>query len=529
MKKLLYVFLAMTVAFAMVACKNGSTDNTPTVTSVAVTAAGNATSVAKGGTLQFNAVVTGTNSPAQTVTWTVEGGVTGTTITAGLLSVDAAETATSLTVRATSTVDTSKSGTKAVDVTGGSGPVDVIEQVFLDNGAYAFYKFDLGDTTWEDYASIKVDYKLDAEACKRLEDWGVRGVRLMGAYTPTQIEGGVQTDSNDVDYMPTGSFNAPWIIHNYTPNFSALQDLGMAADTWFTVTYNITGTAAHGGFTVEGAQPNLPAATATGELYFALGITGQNATDSGQPYPINRGILQLVRNVRLVGADATVEDLIAEPTSMFLDYSDPVVYCWRGAEDDTPDVPGIACKCGDSDCECVNCVIDEETGWCENHCCEAPDEAVVATAPHTVDLEALIDDVVIEGVYDDVDGTFVGIRNKVAITGGQWNAAFIIALGLPTQGTDQLEIRSYTKYTLAATCYESDGSTVVGTGNGQVQWTTDTSGTGTSGAIGGDAYALTTTARDLPAGLTSDVAGLIIKRNATTVAYIVVTELTLIP
>jgi hypothetical protein len=57
-------------------------------------------------------------NPAQTVTWSVEGASSGTSITSGgVLTVGADETPGSLTVRATSTVDTSKSGTAAVTVT----------------------------------------------------------------------------------------------------------------------------------------------------------------------------------------------------------------------------------------------------------------------------------------------------------------------------------------------------------------------------------------------------------------------------
>jgi formylglycine-generating enzyme required for sulfatase activity len=75
------------------------------------------TSVNKGGTQTFTATVAGTGNPAQTVTWKVEGGIAGTTISAGgILTVAAGETATSLTVTATSTVDNSKSGTGTVTV-----------------------------------------------------------------------------------------------------------------------------------------------------------------------------------------------------------------------------------------------------------------------------------------------------------------------------------------------------------------------------------------------------------------------------
>jgi uncharacterized protein YjdB len=71
--------------------------------------------VAKGGTQRFSATVTGVNNPSQAVTWSVAGGVTGTGISAeGVLTVAADESAASLTVTATSTVDTSKSGTATV-------------------------------------------------------------------------------------------------------------------------------------------------------------------------------------------------------------------------------------------------------------------------------------------------------------------------------------------------------------------------------------------------------------------------------
>jgi hypothetical protein len=89
----------------------------PTVTSVTVSPQN--PSVAKGYQHQFTSSVIGTNSPVQTVTWAVTGnGKPGTTIsTSGLLSIAADETATTLTVRATSTFDISKSGTSTVSVT----------------------------------------------------------------------------------------------------------------------------------------------------------------------------------------------------------------------------------------------------------------------------------------------------------------------------------------------------------------------------------------------------------------------------
>jgi hypothetical protein len=105
--------------------KSGTAEVTiPTVQGVTVSPP--TASLAKGGTATFSAVVTGTGNPAQTVTWSVDGGGAGTTISAsGVLSVAASESAATLTVRATSTVDTAKSGTATVTVTvsGGDDPV----------------------------------------------------------------------------------------------------------------------------------------------------------------------------------------------------------------------------------------------------------------------------------------------------------------------------------------------------------------------------------------------------------------------
>jgi len=78
-------------------------------------------SVARGNTQAFTATVNGTGNPEQSVTWSVTGGGTGTSIistgpSTGRLTVAPDETAPTLTVRATSTEDTSKSGTATVTV-----------------------------------------------------------------------------------------------------------------------------------------------------------------------------------------------------------------------------------------------------------------------------------------------------------------------------------------------------------------------------------------------------------------------------
>ena len=92
-----------------------------TITTVTVTPA--TATVQKGKTQQFTATVTGTNNPAKTVTWTITGAgnPAATTINAaGLLTIASDETATTLTIRATSTIDPAKSGSATVTITGGN-------------------------------------------------------------------------------------------------------------------------------------------------------------------------------------------------------------------------------------------------------------------------------------------------------------------------------------------------------------------------------------------------------------------------
>ncbi len=87
-----------------------------TVTSISVSP--ESVAVQKGNTQTFTATVNGTNSPSQTVTWSVGSSNPGTSIdSSGLLTVAFGETASTLTVTATSTVDNTKSGTATVTVT----------------------------------------------------------------------------------------------------------------------------------------------------------------------------------------------------------------------------------------------------------------------------------------------------------------------------------------------------------------------------------------------------------------------------
>jgi len=118
-KTLGVIVLVALIGFSVTACPPpGDPGDPPTVETVTVTPK-TTTMVERGNSIEFTATVTGTNDPAQTVTWSVEGDGknVGTTIDgAGKLTVALAETLSKLTVKATSTVDTSKSGTIEVNV-----------------------------------------------------------------------------------------------------------------------------------------------------------------------------------------------------------------------------------------------------------------------------------------------------------------------------------------------------------------------------------------------------------------------------
>jgi len=116
------------------------TVTTPEATVTGVTVSPETASVARGGTQDFAATVDGTNSPPQTVTWTVEGGLAGTTISeTGRLTLALNETAATLTVRATSTHDTSRSGTATVTNAGGFNvPTGFIGRWYTTAGAFIY-------------------------------------------------------------------------------------------------------------------------------------------------------------------------------------------------------------------------------------------------------------------------------------------------------------------------------------------------------------------------------------------------------
>ena len=88
-----------------------------TVTDVQVDFASGETTVVRDGSYTFKATVTGTGAFDNTVTWSVEGGSVGTSISSdGVLTVAADETASTLTIKAVANGDSGKFATKTLEI-----------------------------------------------------------------------------------------------------------------------------------------------------------------------------------------------------------------------------------------------------------------------------------------------------------------------------------------------------------------------------------------------------------------------------
>ena len=153
------------------------------------------------------------------------------------------------------------------------------ERLTLENGAYAIFRFDLSPgTTWGDFDRITVEYMVDA-ANMRIQQRNDGNVRLMGPYREEHFTDGGRTRYANL----AENFNVPFILDDTVRTFASM---GAVASEWFTVTYDISGAAAHAQFSAA----NLPASDAIGPFFFGVGIPSQAEF---------RGITQYVRNVTL--------------------------------------------------------------------------------------------------------------------------------------------------------------------------------------------------------------------------------------
>ncbi|HZK25081.1 MAG TPA: hypothetical protein VFC74_06805, partial [Oscillospiraceae bacterium] len=211
----------------------------PTLTGVSISP--KTTSVQKGTSDTFTAVVTGTGAFDSTVTWSVLGGIPGTNIdNNGKLTVDASETATTLTVTATANGDSSKSDSATVTIT----DVAITKYAVTVNNGTGGGNFAEGETV-----SITAGAPADG---KVFDKW-------------TTADGVTFTDANSA----TTTFTMPAKAVTVTATYKD------APATTYAVTVN-NGTG--GGNFAEGATVSITAATPATDKVFDKWTTSDGVT-----------------------------------------------------------------------------------------------------------------------------------------------------------------------------------------------------------------------------------------------------------
>jgi hypothetical protein len=176
--------LVLVTAVTLAGCKNNNSGDgegdPPIVSDVTVTP--ETVMVAKGGTKTFSAKVKGTDSPDETVTWSIETAKTakGTQFEDNVLTIDTAETKKTITIKATSTEDTTVSGTATVTVV----PADTTEETIAEAN-----EFTADETVTEALAFTKTKLKkLDESALAEAKDIIQAALDVFDALSPEAQE-----------------------------------------------------------------------------------------------------------------------------------------------------------------------------------------------------------------------------------------------------------------------------------------------------------------------------------------------------
>jgi len=241
------------------------------------------------------------------------------------------------------------------------------EKLFLENGSYAIYEFELSATQkLEDITGVRVSYKaIEAE----IQTKQIRNVRLLGPYiyedfiTNVDIQG---TDpiphygdfAFDANGAPTARFiasggaddyyrdkNGPYINQNgaswVSPgaaNWStAFGGITIEGNTWFTYTHpftyttftNTTKANVHDKANTRVAANNPGVAR---KVYFAIGLT---SAGTGVGPEQSNGLTSFVKDIKLLVGGAEVPAAIPEfngNDQVFASYFDPIQFNWRSGK-----------------------------------------------------------------------------------------------------------------------------------------------------------------------------------------------------
>jgi uncharacterized repeat protein (TIGR02543 family) len=230
---------------------------------------------------------------------------------------------------------------------------EIVEELTLGNSWFAVYQFTLpSGKTWADYKNggLVASYKLSQAL---LDNGMARAIRVMGTFLDTgtysidvgtaqapniqtgnykEVTGDVYTFAdtqvtgaqgailaakgplidiyNGVQMAAVGQWqggnSAPYIISGMGGAWAdnnmgtELSKLGVepTADTWFELSYIIDGSKKNGSHLAA----RVPADTATGPFYFAVGLPGQNSGNTFQ-----------VKNVTIVGTTTGTVDVVGMP------------------------------------------------------------------------------------------------------------------------------------------------------------------------------------------------------------------------
>jgi LPXTG-motif cell wall-anchored protein len=287
---------------------------TPTVTNVTVSPS--TVEVEKGTTQQFDATVTGTNNHATTVTWSLDGYSGSSSInTSGLLTVDAGETETTLTVRATSTVDGTKYGEATVTVTNatpasvysislGVGGTHTFPAVTEGYGAQTSFSVTVTNTGNQPTGALSIElsgtdvgaFELSATSMSSIATAGDAGFTVepktglsAGTYTTTvTVSGGNDiTTSFDVSFTvnaapPSGT--APTVTTSSLPNGTVgttySQTLTATGDA--PITWSIDNGSLPNGLTLSSTGVISGTPTATGTAAFTVKAANGTGNDAKQ-------------------------------------------------------------------------------------------------------------------------------------------------------------------------------------------------------------------------------------------------------
>jgi len=211
-------------------------------------------------------------------------------------------------------------------------PSEGAELIYLDNGAYALYQFEVpAGKTLADYETVSFKIKVSSATKTIWNDGGIRQTRLMGVYVPglnVTVESGARV-------LNLNNFNAAWIA-NAGPDGTNVNGTVAEANQWYTITHNIRGN----GNAAHNNSGNEADSTKSGTVFFGVGVSCQNhATDPDKQF------VQLIKDVWLNPTSSSGAAMVtgtrpekkipvfpnpAYEVADFVAYADPIVFAWRG-------------------------------------------------------------------------------------------------------------------------------------------------------------------------------------------------------